>query len=195
MKFLGCVPKFAESTSFWAYSFQVFVTGVDLIPIQFKEVPARCRFEIWDINTYDMPYEDAYFDLIHARDVHTGIRDYPRFLAQIGRILRPGGLVILIEPDLTQYADGKPELEWTFGSGPRGWFTLWETYRSCLSLLGVDVTVPQRLKQLLEETGLFENIEDFRGVIPVGFYPEGEAEKRWKEIDTDCPVPSQIWVS
>ncbi|KAF7335605.1 S-adenosyl-L-methionine-dependent methyltransferase [Mycena venus] len=82
---------------------QVFVTGVDIVPIQHREVPERCRFEIWDINTPDMPYEDAYFDLIHARAIHTGIRDYPRFLRQIARILRPGGLVILIEPDLVQY--------------------------------------------------------------------------------------------
>ncbi|KAF7338250.1 Secondary metabolism regulator LAE1 [Mycena venus] len=156
---------------------KVFVTGVDIVPIQLREVPERCRFEIWDINMPDMPYEDAYFDLIHARAIHTGIRDYPRFLHQIARILRPGGLVILIEPDLVQYADDKSETEWMFGSGPRGWFTLWETYRSCLTLLGVDVMVPQCLRQLLEATGSFENIEDSRGVIPVGFYPQGESEK------------------
>ncbi|KAF7330466.1 S-adenosyl-L-methionine-dependent methyltransferase [Mycena venus] len=81
----------------------VFVTSVDIVPIQQREVPERCRFEIWDINTPDMPYKDAYFDLIHARAIHTGIRDYPRFLHQIACILRPGGLVILIEPDLVQY--------------------------------------------------------------------------------------------
>ncbi|KAF7342503.1 Tam domain methyltransferase [Mycena venus] len=85
----------------------VFVTGVDIVPIQYREVPERCRtalrFEIWDINTPDMPYNDAYFDLIHARAIHTGIRDYPQFLRQVARILRPGGLVILIEPDLVQY--------------------------------------------------------------------------------------------
>jgi ubiquinone/menaquinone biosynthesis C-methylase UbiE len=50
-----------------------------------------------------MPYKDGNFDLIHARFVHTGILDYPRFLGQIGRLLRPGGLVILIEPDLRQF--------------------------------------------------------------------------------------------
>ncbi|KAJ7097875.1 S-adenosyl-L-methionine-dependent methyltransferase [Mycena belliarum] len=150
----------------------VYVTGVDAAPIQFNEVPPRCRFEVWDINTPDMPYAADTFDLIHARCVHTGILNYPRFLSEIGRLVRPGGLVILIEPDLRQLADDQPEIEYTFGSGPRGWFTLWETYRSCLVSLGIDVTVPQRLGALLEQTGLFEEINEYTGTIPVGFYPE-----------------------
>ncbi|KAJ7933220.1 S-adenosyl-L-methionine-dependent methyltransferase [Mycena leptocephala] len=156
--FLGCVLSPTESMSWFSNPFQVYVTGVDVAPIQFTEVPPRCRFEIWDINTYDMPYEDGCFDLIHAR--------------QIARVLRPEGLVILIEPDLRQVADGKPEIEYTFGSGPRGWFTLWETYRSCLVSLEVDVRVPQQFKQLLEDTEMFESIEVHEGVIPVGFDPD-----------------------
>ncbi|KAJ7683343.1 S-adenosyl-L-methionine-dependent methyltransferase [Mycena rosella] len=143
----------------------VYVTGVDVVPIQFEEVPERCRFEIWDIDTPRMPYDDATFDLVHARFVHTGISDYPRFVSEVGRLLRDGGLVILIEPDLRQF----PEIEYTFGSGPRGWFTLWETYRSCLVSLGIDVTVPYRLKTLLDETGLFESSEMYQGRIPIGF--------------------------
>lgn len=70
-------------------------------------------------------------------------------------------------------ADGKPEIEYTFGSGPRGWFTLWETYRTCLVSLGIDATVPQSLKSLLENTDLFENIVAYEGNIPVGSYPSG----------------------
>jgi ubiquinone/menaquinone biosynthesis C-methylase UbiE len=143
-----------------------------------------------------MPYADGYFDLIHARAVFTGIRHYTRFLHQIARLLRPGGLVILIEPVLMQYvlhhlhisiqktlkqlqANNKPEVEYTFGSGPRGWFTLWETYRSCLASLEVDVTVPQRLGRLLEDTRAFENIEVHEGIIPVGFYPESQWNRDW----------------
>ncbi|KAJ7709850.1 S-adenosyl-L-methionine-dependent methyltransferase [Mycena rosella] len=171
----------------------VYVTGVDVAPVQFTEVPERCRFEIWDINTLDMPYEDGTFDLIHARYVHTGIHDYPHFLQQVGRLLRAGGLVILIEPDLRQFADGKPEIEYTFGSGPRGWFTLWETYRSCLVSLGIDVTVPHRFKTLLEETGLFESVVWHEGRIPIGFGPQDPriltiAQLQWMAYDLLLPA-------
>ncbi|KAJ7109433.1 S-adenosyl-L-methionine-dependent methyltransferase [Mycena epipterygia] len=171
----------------------VRVTGVDVVPIQFTEVPERCQFEIWDINTYDMPYDNGAFDLIHARFVHIGIRDYPRFLGEVARLLRPGGLVILIEPDLRQFANGRPEIEYTFGSGPRGWFTLWETYRSCLLLLGIDVTVPQRFEKLLEDTEVFESIVIHEGVIPVGFYPTDSrvltvGQLQWMAYDLLLPA-------
>jgi hypothetical protein len=56
---------------------------------------------------------------------------------------------------------------------------LWETYRSCLVSLEVDVTVPQRFKQLLEDTEMFESIEVHEGVIPVGFYPDGQWDRAW----------------
>ncbi|KAJ6502490.1 S-adenosyl-L-methionine-dependent methyltransferase [Mycena sanguinolenta] len=178
----------------------VFTTGVDIVPIQFQEVPERCRFEMWDLNMRDMPYGDACFDLVHARDVLTGIWDYPHFLCQIGRILRPGGLVLLIEPSLMQYANNKPENAYAFGSGPRGWFTLWETYRSCLSMLGVDVTVPQRLKELLERTGLFEDIQDFKATIPVGFYHEHKGfltvgQLQWMAYDLLLPALKPMFMS
>ncbi|KAJ7218984.1 S-adenosyl-L-methionine-dependent methyltransferase [Mycena haematopus] len=184
----------------------VFATGVDIVPIQYQDVPARCRFELWDINMQDMPYGDACFDLIHARAVHTGIHDYASFLSQIARMMRPGGLVILIEPDLTQYpttdcqADGKPENAYTFGSGPRGWFTLWETYRSCLSVLGVDVRVPQHLKELLEATGLFEDIEHSEAIIPVGFYhkhkgPLTVGQLQWMAFDLLLPALKPLFLS
>ncbi|KAJ7106082.1 S-adenosyl-L-methionine-dependent methyltransferase [Mycena crocata] len=171
----------------------VKVTGVDLVPIQPRHVPSRCLFEIWDINTYDMPYEDGEFDLIHARAVHTGIRDYPRFLQQIGRLLRSGGLVILIEPDLRQFANDKVEIQYTHGSGPRGWFTLWETYRSLLVALGIDITVPQHLGLLLEEAEVFENITVHEGIMPVGFYHTDErvltiGELMWMAYDLFIPA-------
>ncbi|KAJ7899150.1 S-adenosyl-L-methionine-dependent methyltransferase [Mycena olivaceomarginata] len=87
----------------------VFVTGVDIAPIQFQEVPSRCRHvHLFALKRPNMPYEDAYFDLIHACAIHTGIRDYPHFLVEVARILRPGGLIILIEPDLTQYVRRPP---------------------------------------------------------------------------------------
>ncbi|KAF7371529.1 Secondary metabolism regulator LAE1 [Mycena venus] len=196
-----------ESKGDWAVELNeeipwVFVTGVDIVPIQLREVPVRCRFEIWNIAMPDMPYDDAYFDLIHARDVLTGICNYPQFLGQVARILRPGGLVILIKPDLVQYADDKSEDEWMLGSesGPRGWFTLWETYRNCLTLLGVDVTVPQRLRKLLEGTGAFENIEDCRAMIPVGFYPEDKrvltvGQLQWMAHDLLLPALRSMFLS
>ncbi|KAJ6572900.1 S-adenosyl-L-methionine-dependent methyltransferase [Mycena sp. CBHHK59/15] len=189
---------------FWAVDIAdqfsyVNVTGVDVVPIQMLEVPERCSFEIWDFNGLDMPYEDCSFDLIHARSILTGIPDYPRFLVQISRLLRPGGLVILIESDLWQFADGKAESDWMYGSGPRGWFTLWETYRSCLISLGIDVTVPRRFTDLLKKTNMFERIVEHEGIIPVGFYPRDDrlltvGQLQWMDYDLLLPALKPLFL-
>jgi SAM-dependent methyltransferase len=42
----------------------------------------------------------TYVVLLFFCQTNIQIRDYPRFLKEIARILRPGGLVLLIEPDL-----------------------------------------------------------------------------------------------
>ena len=55
-----------------------------------------------------------------------------------------------------------------------GWNTLWQTYRACLEHQGIDVTIPDRLPELLAATAAYENIVTKVGNIPVGFWPQGE---------------------
>ena len=55
-----------------------------------------------------------------------------------------------------------------------GWSALWETYRACLQHQGIDVTVPERLPDLLAANAAYENIVAQVGNIPVGFWPQGE---------------------
>ncbi|KAJ3732232.1 S-adenosyl-L-methionine-dependent methyltransferase [Lentinula guzmanii] len=134
------------------------VIGIDLAPLQ----PS---FELCDIES-GIPYPDGYFDFIHARSIHTGIRDYPQFLREITRLLRPGGLVLLIEPDLTPIVDGKPD---------------------------IDTTVPQRLTDMLTTTGAFENIVKRDGNIPVGFWPKDPlslsvGQLQWLDYDLFLPA-------
>jgi ubiquinone/menaquinone biosynthesis C-methylase UbiE len=152
------------------------VIGVDLAPIQPREVPANCTFELCDLDQFYLPYPSEHFDVIHARFMHTGIENYPRFLHEIARMLRPGGLVILIEPDTEPIADEKSASHFTRSgqpSGMRGWFTLWETYRKCLRDKGIDVNIPPELSNLVASTGAFDRIVSQEGNIPIGFWPKG----------------------
>ncbi|KAG7452446.1 S-adenosyl-L-methionine-dependent methyltransferase [Guyanagaster necrorhizus] len=146
------------------------VIGIDLAPIQPRDVPPNCTFELCDLDQRSIPYPDGYFDLIHARSMFMGIHNYPRFLREVSRLLRPGGLVILIEPDLTPTIDPSSP---AVSSQPdaSGWFTFWETYHTCLRRQRIDPTVPQRMADLLVSTGMFENIVRREGNIPVGSWP------------------------
>jgi len=147
-----------------------------------------------------IPYPDSYFDLIHARSIHTGIRRYPHLLREISRLLVPGGLVILIEPDLMPLADGKSPAHFPDGLGAPGWFALWETYRACLSRQGIDVTVPQRLTDMLLATRAFENIIKRDGNIPVGFWPTDSdlltvGQLQWMDYDLFLPALRPLFLT
>jgi len=144
-------------------------------------------FELCDIDQWNIPYPDGYFDFIHARSIHIGvesslplhvlfasqlnsicqIHNYPRFLHEIARLLRPGGLVLLVEPTLHP-CPPPPSYE-----PMRGWVAFWDTYRACLTRQLIDVTVPERLADLLASTSAFERIIVQEGNIPVGFWPQG----------------------
>ncbi|KAF9501017.1 S-adenosyl-L-methionine-dependent methyltransferase [Pleurotus eryngii] len=174
---------------------KVEVVGVDLAPIQPRSVPPNCTFELCDLDQWTLPYPDNHFDLIHARSMHTGISNYPRLVHEISRILKPGGLVILIEPDLMPIADGKPADD----EGLPGWFAFWQTYRGCLKQQGIDTTVPSRLPQFLSATKAFHHIVTQDGNIPVGFWPKDPllltvGQLAWMDCDLLIPALKPLFL-
>jgi SAM-dependent methyltransferase len=150
-----------------------------------------------------VPFPDEYFDIVHARGVHTGVstahlssgfpsgvipaharpnlttspylqmRNYPLFLEEVARVLRPGGLVILIENEIKPITEGKVAIEAGPRGGAPGWHAFWEQYRRCLTGNGIDTTVPTRLPSLLAATGAFDDVVAQEATIPVGFWPKG----------------------
>ncbi|ESK94530.1 tam domain methyltransferase [Moniliophthora roreri MCA 2997] len=175
------------------------VIGIDLAPLQPRDVPPNCTFELYDLDSGPIPYPDEYFDFVHARSIHFGIRDYDRLLKEIARILRPGGLVLLIEPDLTPLADGQPILR-SCAREVQDWYSLWETVRLCLAKLGVDVQVPERLAEMVADTGSYESIVKRDGNIPVGFWPADlesltVGQLAWMEYDLLIPALKPMFLS
>ncbi|KAF9464756.1 S-adenosyl-L-methionine-dependent methyltransferase [Collybia nuda] len=178
------------------------VIGIDLAPIQprLRAVPPNCTFELCDLDQWNIPYPDNHFDFIHARSVHCGIHNYPQLLREITRLLRPGGLVLLIEPNLTPLVDGKSAGDSSSDSGLRGWLTLWETYRACLTRKGIDVTVPECLGNHLMATKSFERVMVQDGNIPVGFWPSDPhlltvGQLQWMDYELFLPALRPLFLS
>ncbi|KAK1228422.1 hypothetical protein PQX77_008560 [Marasmius sp. AFHP31] len=171
------------------------VIGIDLAPLQPRDVPPNCTFELYDLDQGPIPYPDNYFDLVHARSMHTGIRNYSSFLTEVTRILRPGGLVLFVEPDLTPIADGRPLSNSRESQGIQHWFGLWETYRTCLASLGVDVDVPKKLADLVTETDGYESIVKRDGNIPVDSNNLTVGQLQWMQYEHLLPALKPLFLS
>jgi ubiquinone/menaquinone biosynthesis C-methylase UbiE len=50
-------------------------------------------------DAFDLPFEDAAFDLVVCRHMSQSVPDFPLVLAQITRVLRPGGWLHLLSED------------------------------------------------------------------------------------------------
>ncbi|THH19383.1 hypothetical protein EW146_g1781 [Bondarzewia mesenterica] len=76
--------------------------AVDLVPMQATNIPPNCRSEVDDINL-GMQHFYGDFNVVHARLISSGIRDYHGLIEQVVQVLRPGGLVDFLEFDFRCY--------------------------------------------------------------------------------------------
>ena len=88
------------------------------------------------------------------------------------RILRPGGVLILIEFDLRPIADGKFTSAHA-KSGIPGWCAVAEEVQCALEMRGVDTTVPERMGEIVHNLGWYDHVFQQHADIPVGFWPKG----------------------
>ncbi|KAF2102812.1 S-adenosyl-L-methionine-dependent methyltransferase [Rhizodiscina lignyota] len=167
---IGC------GTGAWAIEFadanpNCDVIGADLSPIQPDVVPRNLTFLVDDASaewTYSTP-----FDYIHTRAISSGIKDWPAFLEQCFRHLKPGGWVELQEFHLPFTCDDSST---TPDTAVRTWSA---SLTSAIGKAGIDVSAensyshPKRLR----DVG-FINVEMINAKWPIGPWARGEKEKR-----------------
>ncbi|KAJ7204464.1 hypothetical protein GGX14DRAFT_460500 [Mycena pura] len=85
---MGLATEFPES----------LCVAVDLVPMQSPTMPDNCRSEVDDIN---LGLEHFYgdFNVVHARLISSGIKDYQSVIDQMAHCLRPAGLLDIMEFD------------------------------------------------------------------------------------------------
>ncbi|KAI8143189.1 S-adenosyl-L-methionine-dependent methyltransferase [Fennellomyces sp. T-0311] len=79
------------------------VTGIDMADMFPTAIrPENVTFQLTNIID-GLPYDDNTFDFVHMRQLIVGLRttEWPKVLAEIFRVLKPGGLVQLVESDFT----------------------------------------------------------------------------------------------
>ncbi|GAA5799216.1 S-adenosyl-L-methionine-dependent methyltransferase [Helicostylum pulchrum] len=126
------------------------VTGIDMADMFPATIrPENVKFEICDIMA-GLPYPDNSFDFIHMRLMIVALRgtEWPLVLKEAYRVLKPGGMIGLVESDFTEKTD-KPIVDKFNGE-----------FFKAMKSLGQDPQIGSKLSTLLAEAD-FE-IKDFQ---------------------------------
>jgi Methyltransferase domain len=81
------------------------VLGIDLAPVPLTEDghPPNCRFEMDDISR-GISHLHGQFDVVFARFIALGLKDFRKSLSDATACLKPGGILIWIDVDLCFYS-------------------------------------------------------------------------------------------
>lgn len=122
--------------------------GIDISPIFPSEIkPANTHFTL--ANVLDgIPFPDDHFDMVAMRMAIGCWNDehWPAVMAEIYRVVKPGGYVQLLEPDNTFWRiEAEKQEVW------KKW-NAWQMNRGC------DMYIGRRIHKFIQSSG-FENIQ------------------------------------
>ncbi|KAH9857175.1 hypothetical protein C2E23DRAFT_881638 [Lenzites betulinus] len=146
------------------------VVGVDLAPPRVDEdLPSNCRFEIDDANLGFGHYEGA-FDVIHARAISAGIRDYPQLLQEFAQALRPGGVVISGDGDMQLFDEWKQPLAYVEEGSPGFYWThrVFFAAYNAMKNRGGSIDSPSMMPTWLRANDAYADVGWHKAFIPIG---------------------------
>jgi len=148
--------------------------GLDIVPIMSRYPPPNAVFEIHDLDER-LRYDDGSFSLVHARIISMAVRDYPRLLQEVVRVLRPGGLYIACEwgrlPCVED--DSDPAVR-----APRT-CAFFQAILLALQCNGGTHPTALFIPGWVRDTGGFRDIHEQTFKVPMGTWP---ADPRYREI-------------
>ena len=125
------------------------VVGVELSSAQIASAAGVPRVAFVQADAHVLPLASGAFDLVYARYLLEHVRDPQAVLAEMRRVLRPGGSVAVMENDISLAR---------FDPACPAYDGVWDAFGRLQLQLGGDGTIGRRLFGLLHRAG-FQQIE------------------------------------
>ncbi|THV06547.1 S-adenosyl-L-methionine-dependent methyltransferase [Dendrothele bispora CBS 962.96] len=133
--------------------------AVDLVPMQSLDMPSNLRSEVDDIN---LGLEHFYgdFNVVHARLISTGIKDYEGLINHIAFVLRPGGLIDLMEYDFHVYDENHRRVQVDTSAVEGPWWARWMAFANVAARQrGGDVDAATHICSWVRNHPMFEDVQ------------------------------------
>ncbi|RSH83092.1 uncharacterized protein EHS24_006749 [Apiotrichum porosum] len=129
---------------------RVDCVGIDFLEQQHVNAPRNVTFMQVNVPRGMGVLAAGSFDVVHIRQMIYAIPDYAGMLAQAYRVLRPGGILLIHEPNLLCYSAWQEYTPEQLGPALVQWSL---AFRHGLSQRGVDMNVFNRMEQLAAAAG------------------------------------------
>jgi ubiquinone/menaquinone biosynthesis C-methylase UbiE len=146
------------------------VVGVDADPVHVamaRQLAASRRLadvEIMEADARHTGLPPGSFDLVHARTLLVNVPEPAEVVAEMVRLVRPGGWVASLEPDA--------EYGLCYPAHP-AWTRMSEIFHAAFSRNGADLLIGRRLTELYREAGL----EDIGAEARAGLYRASDSRR------------------
>ncbi|KAF9016930.1 S-adenosyl-L-methionine-dependent methyltransferase [Hymenopellis radicata] len=147
--------------------------GIDLAPIQPSLLPKNASWEIHDINQGLQPFYNK-FDAVHARLIGHGIPDFAVLIDEISRVLKPGGVIDILEYDFQTYDENKTRV----APDVPGWSHYLAKARTAIKNRGGSPEAGELIHSLIDKHDAFKNVVNQTFWIPMSPSIDGDASGR-----------------
>ncbi|KAF8624066.1 hypothetical protein AX15_006078 [Amanita polypyramis BW_CC] len=146
--------------------------GVDIVPIATRYPLENTQFEIQNISE-GLRWSDGTFDLIHARDLSMGVRDWRVLVREVARLLRTGGLFVSCE--WAPFLSVDPSFGVDIHTHAPASVRFFEAVNDALRFRHQLQPVGSNVYQYLAESQQFFEIRLEPHFVPIGGWPHDEA--------------------
>lgn len=150
------------------------VVGMDLVPVKSSSPrPFNCRFDVGNADT-DLAkmYDAESFDLIHARSMMQGVKDFSSFFQNVWRMLRPRGVFLVLDSEYTTRDEDRNRIEYKEEGQPGfSWFPKMIYHmREAMGARNPNAEWVHHLAEYAKATDgeLWEKFETFNLYFPIG---------------------------
>lgn len=136
------------------------VTAIDISPMPERPLPSNLSFQLADV-TQHLPFAKESFDLVHVRLLLMHVPNASDVLRRALELVRPGGWIIVEDPDLSQFMDE------TIQAAPPAAARFMDAMHATMRARDIDYSIGAKLEGMLRAHAELEEVNTSKAVMPM----------------------------